>query len=294
MLNVTRKILTLGVSAACMLIHSTDLRAETIKVGVAANFTATLNAIIGAYQVYHDDEFVTASDSTGNLKAAILSGGTSSGPYDLFLSADTAAPAAVSTLGMIYSATTQAPFFYATGSLVFASKTTDVSGGVPSGFTQALLIADPSKAPYGLAAMTVLNEAPWSLGLATTSTYPVSNVYTSANIGTTYSALNDPATPSYAYGFVAKSQVCRGGSPGGTNLNSFYEYRYDGSSSPNFGHSGTTSQTYPQIVQNGIALERAVQTTATKAAVLNFVNFLLTNAAGINYRTYYCYGTTAP
>lgn len=294
MSNVSKVALTLGASAACLLLASSEPRAATIKIGVAANFTKTLQDIIDAYNVYYSDSISYTSDSTGNLRTAILAGGTTTNPYDLFLSADTAAPAAVSTLGMVYSGTTQAPFFYATGSIVFASKTTSVSSGVPSGFTGHLLIATPSKAPYGFAAMTVLNQAPWSLGLTTTSAYPVSNVYTSANIGTTYSALNDPATPSYAYGFVAKSYVCRDGSPGGTNLNSFYEYKYNGASSPNFGHTGTTSQTYPQIVQNGIALQRSAQTTTTKAAVINFINFLLTHADGIYYRQYYCYGTTAP
>ncbi|BGE86284.1 MULTISPECIES: substrate-binding domain-containing protein [Methylosinus] len=296
MSKLTKAALALGASATCMLLGASEPHAATIKIGVAANFQYTLSDIIAAYNLYYGDSISYDFDSTGNLKAAILAGGTTTNPYDLFLSADTAAPAAVSTLGMVYSGTTQAPFFYATGSIVFASKTTSVSGGVPSGFTGHLLIATPSKAPYGLAAMTVLDEAPWSLGLTTTSTYPVSNVYTSANISTTYSALNDPTTPSYAYGFVAKSYVCTNGSPStSTKLKYFYEYKYDGSSSPNFGHTGTTSQTYPQIVQNGIALQRSAQTTATKAAVINFINFLLTNTTyGVGLRQQYCYGTTAP
>ena len=294
MFDLTRKTLALGVSATCLLLQISEVRAETISIGVAANFAATIQDIADAYFWYHGGgvSFSISSDSTGNLKSAILAGGTTSGPYDLFLSADTAAPAAVSTLGMVYSGVTQAPFFYANGSVVFGSATTSVSGGVPNPISPALVIADPSKAPYGLAAMTVLNQAPWSLGLSTTSSYPVSNVYISSNIGTTYAAVS---ATTYAYGFLAKSSVCRNTGSGDAvagypnNVTNVYEYKYDGSAG--LGHAGTTSQTYPQIVQNGIAIQRSAQTPTTQALVIDFINYLLTNSDGIYYRTLYCYGT---
>jgi hypothetical protein len=68
-----------------------------------------------------------------------------------------------------------------------------------------------------------------------------------------------------------------------------YEYKYDGSAG--LGHAGTTAQTYPQIVQNGIALQRSAQTPTTQALVIDFINYLLTSSDGISYRTFYCYGT---
>jgi len=310
-----------GVSVACLLmgLSSADAATYNLKIGVAANFYNTVNDIVAAYQNYHSGDgntynFTVTSDSTGNLKTAILAGGTT-GPYDIFLSADTAAPAAVATLGLIYGGVTQSPFFYATGSLVLAAQSVNIadcptpaaghSCGLPTTASSVythFVIADPSKAPYGKAALTVLNEAPWSLGLATTSTYPVatfpaSYVYTSANIGTTFDAVNKSG-PTYAYGFVAKSQVCNNGSlgsaSGGTlRITHAFEYVYNGASSPNFGHTSTTSQTYPKIVQNGIPIERN-QTAATKAVIVDFDNYVLGSgdAQGTALRTQYCYGTS--
>jgi molybdate transport system substrate-binding protein len=319
MTSLTKNTLASGVAAGCLLMNvaSANATAYTIKIGVAANFNNTVLKIINAYKSYYSGNsytFTVTSDSTGNLKSAILAGGTN-GPYDIFLSADTAAPAAVATLGMVYSGVTQSPFFYATGSLVLAARAVNIadcpspaagnSCGLPttgSSVYTHFVIADPSKAPYGLAALSVVNQAPWSLGLATSSTYPVvtfpaSYVYTDTNIGTTFSDVNS-TTPSYAYGFVAKSQVCASGSLG-ANLNDgtlyikkAFEYKYDGSSSPNFGHTTTTSQTYSKIVQNGIALQRSAQTN--QAEVLNFVNYILgsLDGQGTTWRTKYCYGTT--
>jgi molybdate transport system substrate-binding protein len=319
MLRSKTNALACGVSAACLMLSASSAHAATynIKIGVAANFYNTVLDIISAYKSYHTGDgntynFTTTFDSTTNLKNAIIAGGTT-GPYDIFLSADTAAPAAVSTLGMIYSGATQAPFFYATGSLVLAAKSVNIadcptpaaghSCGLPttgSSVYTHFVIADPSKAPYGLAALAVINQAPWSLGLATTSTFPpatfpASYVYTSANIGTTYNTVN-AVVPTYAYGFVAKSQVCTNGSLSTTTRIKFaFEYKYDGSSSPNFGHTGTTSQTYARIVQNAIPIELN-QAAATKTVIIDFDNYILGggNGQGTTLRTQYCYGTTFP
>lgn len=321
MFGYKTKALTCGVSAACMLmgLSSADAATYTFKVGVAANFANTLKDIINRYKNYHAGDGNTytisyVSDSTANLKAAVLA---ATSPYDLFLSADTAAPAAVATKGLIYSGVTQSPFFYATGSVVLAAQSVNIADcptpgagngcGLPTTGSAAytnFVIANPSKAPYGAAALSIINQAPWSLGLASSSTFPVatfpaSYVYTSANIGTTFDAVN-AATPSYAYGFVAKSQVCNNGSLGSASGGTFritraFEYKYDGSSSPNFGHTGTTAQTYARIVQNGIPIERS-QAAALKTVIIDFENYILGSGdgQGTTLRTKYCYGTTAP
>ncbi|MBY6240839.1 substrate-binding domain-containing protein [Methylosinus sp. Sm6] len=316
-----------GVSAACLLwgapgAHATDY---AIYVGVAANFNATVLDIINKYKAYHNNDgntytFYTTSDSTGNLRAAILAGGTATtAPYDLFLSADVVSPSTVASagLGMVVGTVTQTPFFYATGSLVLAAQSVDIAScptpgagascGLPttgSSVYTNFVIADPSKAPYGAAARTVINQAPWSLGLSTATTFtyppatfPASYVHTSANIGTTFYAVNK-TSPAYAYGFVAKSQVCNNGALGSASGGSFkitkaFEYVHDGSSSPNFGHGATTPQTYSKIVQNGIAIERQ-QSADLKTVVIDFKNYILGggNGQGTTLRTKYCYGTT--
>jgi molybdate transport system substrate-binding protein len=320
------KALAGGVSAACLLMIAPSAHATTyaIKVGVAANFGATVLDIIKQYKAYHLGDgntynFTTTPGSTGNLRTAIIAGGTTTGaPYDLFLSADTVSPNSVSTLGLVVSGVTESPFFYATGSLVLAAVSSDIAScptpgagascGLPttgSAVYTHFVIADPSKAPYGAAARTVINQAPWSLGLSTATTFtyppatfPASYVYTAPDIGQTFSALNK-ATPDYAYGFVAKSQVCSNGSLGNASgTGSFYitkafEYVNDGASSPNFGHTTTTSQTYAKIVQNGIPIERQ-QSSGLKTVILDFKGYILGsgNGQGTTLRTKYCYGLT--
>jgi molybdate transport system substrate-binding protein len=315
-----------GVSAACLLLGAPGAQAAayTIKIGVAANFYSTVLEIISKYKAYHAGDgntytFTTTSDSTGNLRNAILAGGTATtAPYDLFLSADTAAPNAVSTLGMVVSGVTETPFFYATGSLVLAAQTTDIAScptpgagascGLPttgSSIYTNFVIADPSRAPYGAAARTVINQAPWSLGLSTATTFtyppatfPASYVNTQANIGLTFYAVNNVTPPTYAYGFVAKSQVCKNGALGSASGGVFkitkaFEYVYNGASSPNFGHTATTAQTYSKIVQNGLPIERQ-QSAALKTVVIDFKNYILGggDGQGTTLRTKYCYGVT--
>ncbi len=313
MLSSKMKTLACSASTACLMIYATPSQATTatFHIGVAANFYNTVLKIISAYNNYYHPGLGTAdsisaySDSTSNLETCILTPTTATNfstncpngyIYDLFLAANTAAPAAVSAggLGMVYSGVTQTPFFYATGSLVLAAVSTNIadcptpaagdSCGLPttgSSIYTDFVIANPAKAPYGLAAMQVINQSPWSLGLSTTSTYPVGDVYTSANIGTTFAAVN-AAAPSYAYGFVAKSQLCNNGSLGAVTgtlyITKAFEYAYNGASSPNFGHTTTTSQTYPQIVQDGIAVQVADQTATTQAEILQFINYLTTSA----------------
>jgi molybdate transport system substrate-binding protein len=294
------KALAVGASAALSVIGAPAAHAQ-FTIGVAANFFTPLTSatvgIINDFANYYGldaNSFVVQSDSTGNLKTCILTASTATnyttncpvGHYDLFLSADTATPHAVSTLGMIISGVTQSPFYYATGSLELYGKNTDISGGLPSPLTVALVIADPSKAPYGFAAMTVLNTSPWSLGLSSTSTYPQGFVNTRANISLTYAALSG-SSPTFAYGFVNKSAICT--KSGGTEhyvSGYHHEYLYNDSSHP-----------YGEINQDGIPIELG-QTSTIKTQVINFVNYLgsnsSTNGDGNGYADiqYYCYATS--
>jgi hypothetical protein len=129
-------------------------------------------------------------------------------------------------------------------------------------------------------------------------TYPPSTtgqtsfVHTAPNINATWGAVNNPGgSPIYAYGFVNKSAICRlsGGvetfpTPPRASGSFFHEYVFNDASHP-----------YAQIVQDGLALEQG-QSTALKAQVINFVNYLngSGNGQGRTAVKKYCYGVTAP
>jgi molybdate transport system substrate-binding protein len=310
MLSGNVKSLAAGVPAALLALaapaHATNY---AFSIGVAANFATAVNDVIAAFENFSSDTFtITINvDSTGNLKTCILTPSTATnfstvcpfGHYDLFLSADTATPAALATQGMIVGGVTQAPFFYATGSLELYGQSTDISGGLPSTLTVPFVIADPSKAPYGFASMTVLNTSPWSLGLNSTAPYPqtttgpASFVNTAPNIGATWGAVNNPGgSPTYVYGFVNKSAICR---LNNSNVQTFptppravgsffHEYVFNDASHP-----------YGQIVQNGLPIELG-QAATLKTQVMNFVAYLGGSGDGQGLKAVkkYCYGTTAP
>lgn len=253
------KKLILGVSAALAMMYSPAYATTTIKIGVAANFSATLNSIISSFQNYYNGSgytFVVTVDSTTNLKNAIIAGGAT-GPYDLFLSADYAAPLALYT--SYNSLVVGSPFKYAIGSLELYSgpaNTVDISAGLPSPLTTNLVLADPTKAPYGKAASQVLASSPWNI-----TTIPSGYVFTRPNINATYSAVQ---AGTYAYGFVAKSAICQYYSGAEHYVAGTYhhEYLYNDVAHP-----------YTQIQQYGIEIALS-RTAAQNTELTNFVNFL--------------------
>lgn len=265
------KQLTFAV-AAVLTIMCAPAYATSIKIAVAANFAATLNSMLGPFQsLYPSDSFSLVSDSTTNIKNAIISAGTAT-TYDLFLSADFAAPQDL--YANHNSLVVGAPFHYATGSLELWSKTVNISAGLPNPLTTNIVIADPTKAPYGKAAQQVLASSPWSI-----TTIPSGFVFTRPNITTTYQAVN---SGTFAYGFVAKSAICtKPGSsevyPAGTYHHS---YLYNDPAHP-----------YDQIKQYAIKINRSGRTTAQNTVLNNFVNFLtgVGTTAGTARILYYCY-----
>jgi molybdate transport system substrate-binding protein len=286
---LSKKLTTaaVGISAALSMTGAPAAHAAKLfEIGVAANFgNAVQDVITDFLNAYNLSGTIgTKIDSTANLKTCILTLSTATnfttncpvGAYDLFLSADESTPVGLpTTVEMVYTGTTpatQTPFFYAQGSIVLYSTSTDISAGLPSTFTVPFVIADPSKAPYGFAAMTVLNTPPWSLALTSGMTYPptttgqASFVHTAPNIGSTY---NDVVAPGgYAYGFVAKSYVCTASSNGTQNFTTVgfhHEYLFNSTTNP-----------YPEIVQYGLSIEQG-QTATKKAMVVSFAQFLQGN-----------------
>jgi len=274
MLSWKTKKIVLGLVLASTLTYSPAYGAS-IKIAVAANFAATLNSMLAPFQnAYPGETYSYVSDSTTNIKNAIISAGNST-TYDLFLSADQAAPNAIAAVSNL---AVGSPFLYAVGSLMLYSgpvNKVNISAGLPSTLNTNLVIADPTKAPYGKAASQVLASSPWNI-----TTVPSGFVFTRPNIVTTYQAIQ---TGTYAYGFVAKSAVCTqqpGGAeqyPAGTY---HHEYLYNDTAHP-----------YDRITQYAVKINRTARTAAQTQVLTDFVNFLtgVGSSAGRAKILFYCY-----
>ncbi|WP_400766448.1 molybdate ABC transporter substrate-binding protein [Methylosinus sporium] len=297
-----KRLIVGGVSAVALMATTLSAQATTyINIASAANFSATLADIWNDFHAYYltnyglDYGYTVTTGPTATLKADIIAG---SPQFDFFFSADQATP--VDLYNNHRSLVDASPFEYAEGSLVLWSgplNTVNISGGLPSPLTTNFVIAAPNAAPYGYAAMQVLNDAPWSLGLTTSTTYPSGYVYTATSIGNTYNAV---LAGTYPYGFVAKSQVCRtvSGTPTWNSYSSTTyarEYYAEGTSSsnavpPNPISSG--SQPYDHITQYAIQIANSSRTTAQSTELTNFVNWLNGSTPGSTAHSVilsYCY-----
>ena len=129
------------------------LHAETLNVAVAANFMTTMQHVQAGFEASTEHRINLISGSSGSHYAQIVNGA----PFDLFLSADAARPAALQQAGII---TADQRRVYALGRLALWSadpaatrSLDDLSRLQPS---QRLAIANPRLAPYGQAAVAML------------------------------------------------------------------------------------------------------------------------------------------
>jgi len=127
--------------------------AGEISVAVAANFTAPANEIAAAFAKSGGDKAVLSFGASGQFYSQIANGA----PFQVFLSADAERPVKAEKDGLAVPGTR---FTYAIGKLVLWSKTpglVDPAGAVlaKGGFAK-LAIADPTTAPYGLAAIQTM------------------------------------------------------------------------------------------------------------------------------------------
>jgi molybdate transport system substrate-binding protein len=148
-------------TVACLLAAAPFAAADTVSVAVAANFADALRQLEPLFEQESGHELRISSASTGILYAQILHGA----PYDLFLAADRERPERLIKNGL---AEASSAFVYARGRLVLWSARrglVDDRGEVlRSGAFEHLALANPRTAPYGAAAMQVLER----LGLAQT------------------------------------------------------------------------------------------------------------------------------
>ncbi|MGB5558357.1 MAG: molybdate ABC transporter substrate-binding protein [Paracoccaceae bacterium] len=126
------------------------VRAETAIVAVAANFLTTAEIVGEAFTRDTGHEIQLVSGSTGKLYAQIVNGA----PFDVFLAADAARPAALEKDGLVAR---RMP--YAFGQLVLLVRgRREASLEAISDDRLRIAIADPDLAPYGLAARQVLGK----------------------------------------------------------------------------------------------------------------------------------------
>jgi len=147
-------------------------------------------------------------NSTGNLMEEITTTNNSAG-YNIFLAADNKAPAKLKTENE--SLTLGDTFLYTEGVLLLWTNKDGVNvsnGDVLDASIVSLAMADPVKAPYGLAAKQVMKsekisdtETKWDAAQPKIGTFY-------DNIALTKTAI---ASGEKSAGFIAKSQVCKGG-----------------------------------------------------------------------------------
>lgn len=172
--------------------------ADTVSVAVAANFTAPMQKIAAAFEADTGHKAELSFGATGKFYAQITHGA----PFQLLLSADDTTPARLEREG---KAVAHSRFTYAIGTLVLWSAqpgTVDAKGDVlKSGDFKHLAIANPKLAPYGAAALQVMEK----LGVAT-ALQP--RLVQGENIAQTFQFVS---TGNAQLGFVALSQVMADG-----------------------------------------------------------------------------------
>lgn len=135
-----------GLLPLLMLLLVGPLHAEpSLRIAVAANFKATLEAINAQFTEQTGTHITLSSASTGVLASQVYHGA----PFDIFFAADESSPRQIAT-------TTQAGsvFCYARGRLALAGGTLAELQDA----TRSLAIANPATAPYGRAALEALTH----------------------------------------------------------------------------------------------------------------------------------------
>ena len=174
-------------------------QAGEVTVAVAANFSAPMQKIAQAFEQDTGHKAQLAFGATGKFYAQIKNGA----PFAVLLAADDETPARLEKEGLAIAGTR---FTYATGRLALWSKQASLvddkgevlrSERLEKLGVQKIAIADPKLAPYGAAAMEVIQH----LGVQA-SVAP--KLVQGESIGQTYQFVS---TENAQIGFVALSQI---------------------------------------------------------------------------------------
>lgn len=134
---------------------SLPVSADEILIAVASNFAKTAEQIALEFEQNSDHQVTLAFGSSGHHYAQIVNGA----PYDIFLSADEDRPRLLEESG---HAIAESRFTYASGQLVLWSADRDIESVrsfLVSGDYRYLALANPRFAPYGIAALEVLENS---------------------------------------------------------------------------------------------------------------------------------------
>lgn len=182
-----------GLLAAWLAVAAPALQAEEAVVAVAANFTGPAREIAAAFEAATAHAATLSFGSTGQLYTQIDQGA----PFDVYLAADRARPRRAVEAGL---AVADSLFTYAAGRLVLVSRDDKLVQGARTlargGFNR-IAIANPATAPYGAAAVEVMQ----ALGVHDTL---APRIVRGTNVAQAYQFV---ATGNAELGFVALSQV---------------------------------------------------------------------------------------
>lgn len=167
-------------------------KTDEVSVAVASNFTAPMKEITAAFEQHSGHNAVVSFGSSGKLYAQIRNGA----PFELLLSADQEKPQALIANGL---ASADNRFTYALGTLVLLTSTADADPEnlLHEGNYRKLALANPRLAPYGTAAVQVLNALQLADGAK-------SRLVLGENIAQAYQFVT---SGNAQLGFVARSQV---------------------------------------------------------------------------------------
>jgi molybdate transport system substrate-binding protein len=183
----------LGLAFLALSLGLSVVAADEVSVAVAANFTRPAEEIGAVFATRTGHDAVFSFGATGALYAQITQGA----PFQVFLSADAATPARAIVDGFGVAGT---DFTYAAGKAVLHGPALDVTDGeavLRAGGFNYIAIADPATAPYGAAAVAIIEK----LGLTAALT-PKQVV--GSNISQTLQYVD---SGNAELGFVALSQV---------------------------------------------------------------------------------------
>jgi molybdate transport system substrate-binding protein len=130
-----------------------DAAADELRVAVATNFVAAMDALVERFEAESGHTVLVSSGSTGGHYAQIRNGA----PFDAFFSADVERPRLLEAEGV---AVPGSRFLYAVGRIALwsprAGYVDDAGAVLETGDFRHLAIANPELAPYGAAARDVL------------------------------------------------------------------------------------------------------------------------------------------
>jgi molybdate transport system substrate-binding protein len=135
---------------------TSNVQAAQLRVAVASNFLFPVKNLAHMFEAQSGHSLRISAGSTGKLYAQIVNGA----PFDVFLAANSREPRRLETAGMIVPGSR---FTYALGCLALwgpqmAAAGEGLEAVLGSAQLQRLAVANPVTAPYGAAAIEVLEK----------------------------------------------------------------------------------------------------------------------------------------